>query len=127
MPEETVFFFTINNVDKSTEDLDDALFGRLRAIDFPPRIEALTGILTAGGINTSTQLGLGLLTFFQRLQAHYPLGHGYFAGLTASSDMPLYYMTAIRPLLANHFAAYQPTTLNEIDTLFDECVVRLLP
>ena len=37
IPEDLVFLMTMNNLDKSTEDLDDALFGRIAAVEFPPR------------------------------------------------------------------------------------------
>lgn len=122
IPEKTVFFFTMNNVDKSTEDLDDALFGRLRSVEFRPRVEDLTAMLTEAGVEDPHRSGL--LRFFIGVQRYYPLGHGYFAGITPATDLTLFYLSAVRPVLANHFATYQPETIEKIDSLFDEEVVH---
>lgn len=122
IPEQTVFFFTMNNVDKSTEDLDDALFGRLRSVEFRPRVEDLTSMLSDAGVEEPGKSGL--LRFFIGVQRYYPLGHGYFAGITPATDLTLFYLSAVRPVLANHFASYQPETIEKIDSLFDEEVVH---
>ena len=119
---ETIFFLTMNTVDKSTEDIDDALFGRIRAVEFPPRVEALAEILSKANIQNGVKSGL--LAFFVRLQDYYPLGHGYFAEFQDESDPVQYYLSAIRPVLSNHFGSFEPQTLAAIDTLFDECVVE---
>jgi hypothetical protein len=118
----TIFLFTMNNVDKSTEELDDALFGRLRSVDFPPRVEDLNEMLTSLGMAEPAKAGL--LAFFAGVQRYYPLGHGYFAGLTPASDLTLFYLSAIRPVLANRFASYEPETVEKVDSLFDETVVH---
>lgn len=123
IPEETVLFFTMNTIDKSTEDLDDALFGRIRAVEFPPRVEDLGDILTANGLTEINQSNK-IRAFFQEVQAYYPLGHGYFADLKPDTNLGLFYMSSIRPVLANHFASFEPETLDKIDNLFDEVVIQ---
>lgn len=122
VPEESVFLFTANTIDKSTQELDDALFGRIRVVEFPPRVEDLAELLSTNGFTEAASLRLR--TFFQRVQEFYPLGHGYFADLKANDDAGLYYLTAIRPVLSNHFSAFEPESLAQIDSLFDEIVVR---
>lgn len=120
---DTVFMFTSNTLDKSTHDLDDALFGRVRSVEFPPRVEDLGAILDTKGFTADDSEALR--RFFQSVQEFYPLGHGYFASVEPDSDLALFYMSAIRPVLANHFAAFEPETLDQVDSLFDELVVRL--
>lgn len=122
VPEELVFLFTANTIDKSTQELDDALFGRIRVVEFPPRVEDLAELLASKGFGENASLALR--TFFQRVQEFYPLGHGYFADLEPDADPGLFYLTAIRPVLSNHFSAFEPETLAQIDSLFDEIVVR---
>jgi hypothetical protein len=122
IPVDTVFLFTMNTIDKSTQDIDDALFGRLRAVEFTPRVEDLTEILTTNGI--TDPIKSGLLKFFNGVQRYYPLGHGYFSELHKNTDLVSFYLSAIRPVIANHFAAFEPETLEKIDNLFDEVVVH---
>lgn len=119
---DTVFFFTMNTLDKSTEDIDDALFGRIRSVEFPPRVESLAKMLEDASVDGETRTGL--LSFFAGVQDYYPLGHGYFAEFRGDTEPVEYYLSAIRPVLANHFESFDPHTLAAIDTLFDECVVE---
>ena len=118
IPENLVFLMTMNNLDKSTEDLDDALFGRFAAIEFPPRVEDLTEMLRDAGV--SEDVSERIRTAFAFIQEHYPLGHGYFAGFDSSSDPLVFYQTRIRPVLQAHFENYQPESLALIDNQFDE-------
>ncbi|MCJ8506091.1 AAA family ATPase [Kocuria flava] len=121
IPEGTAIILTLNNLDKSTEDVDDALYGRFRSIYFPPRVEDLRNILDANGI--SVQMADKICEFFVGVQKYYPLGHGYFAEFRSNADPALYYMTAIRPVLANRFGAMRQADLSAIDNLFDETVL----
>src|SRR5258708_30748867 len=50
IPADVVFLMTINTLDKSTADIDDAMFGRFPPLDFPPRIEGLGVITSARGL-----------------------------------------------------------------------------
>lgn len=122
IPEATTFLFTANTIDKSTQELDDAFFGRIRVVDFPPRVEDLVELLSKKRFPEDTSLRIR--SFFQKVQEHYPLGHGYFSNLNPGDDVGLYYLTAIRPVLSNHFAAFEPETLAQIDSLYDELVMR---
>ena len=77
--ENVTFLMTMNTIDKSTEDLDDALLGRVAAVEFPPRPEDLNEMLTNNGVPELVREQLGLL--FAEVLKVYPLGHGYFAGI----------------------------------------------
>ncbi|MFX7973046.1 AAA family ATPase, partial [Acinetobacter baumannii] len=35
---DTMFVFTMNTLDNSTEEVDDALLGRVASVEFPPRV-----------------------------------------------------------------------------------------
>jgi 5-methylcytosine-specific restriction enzyme B len=120
IPENVVFLMTMNTLDKSTEDIDDAMMGRFSAVEFPPRIEDLAEMLTAKAVAPAK--AEKLRDFFAFVQEYYPLGHGYFAALTEATDPIMYYLTRVRPVLANHFKDYKPEQLdlidNKIESLF---------
>ncbi len=117
IPEDTVFFFTMNTIDTSTEDVDDALIGRMSSVFFPPRIEDLNSILTKSGI--SGEKKENILTVFNTILASYPLGHGYFAGIKDEIPFTKYYLHRIRPVLSNHFEAFKPELISQIDNTID--------
>jgi 5-methylcytosine-specific restriction protein B len=121
IPENTVFLMTMNTVDKSTEDVDDALLGRVAAVEFPPRAEELGLMLTANGVPANVRERLGEL--FAEILKVYALGHGYFAGLKDAVDnrqVLRYYKTRVRPVLANFFGDLKREDLFKIDNLVDE-------
>lgn len=125
IPENVVFLMTMNTVDKSTEDVDDALLGRIAAVEFPPRAEDLSLMLTANGIPVNIREQLGQL--FAEILKAYPLGHGYFSGLKGevnNRQIIGYYKTRVRPVLANFFGALKRQDLAKIDNLVDEMFGR---
>jgi 5-methylcytosine-specific restriction protein B len=117
VPRETVIFMTMNTIDASTEDIDDALIGRMASVYFPPRIEDLDSILLANGVDTEN--AEKVKEVFNAIQSSYPLGHGYFANYKGDRDFRLYYLSRIRPVLANHFDSYKPEVLFQIDNAVD--------
>ena len=117
IPEDTVFFFTMNTIDASTEDVDDALIGRMASVNFPPRIEDLNSILVTAGVIDSDRENIK--TVFNTIQSVYPLGHGYFANYKSSSNFLRYYLSRVRPVLCNHFEAFKPELIAQIDNTVD--------
>lgn len=117
IPDDVVFFFTMNTIDTSTEDVDDALVGRMASVYFPPRIEDLNDMLSIAEIEGDTKEKIK--TLFNCILSSYPLGHGYFARYTKTSDFIRYYMSRIRPVLSNHFDAFEPEILAQIDNTVD--------
>lgn len=115
VPVGVVFLFTLNTVDKSTEEVDDALFGRMAAVEFPPRIEDLASVLD--GVDDPYRSALTRL--FVAIQEHYPLGHGYFAQAKKFSDLAEFYLAHVRPVLYAHFNAYDRGVLATIDNVVD--------
>lgn len=118
IPEDTVIIGTFNNLDKSTEDLDDALLGRFAAVEYLPRVEDLISMLEANGIDEETSRKLREL--FTDIQPKYPLGHGYFADLKPESSVISYYRARIRHVLKNHLGGYRDQDLQNIDERVDQ-------
>ena len=115
--EDTCFIFTMNTIDESTEDIDDALLGRLACIEFKPRIEHLNSILKDIGIDEDTINKI--IDIYNFIIEHYPLGHGYFATYNNTMDFKMFYLTRIRPTLQNHFQASRIEILKQVDTMVD--------
>ena len=117
VPEDTIFFFTMNTIDASTEDIDDALIGRMASVNFPPRVEDLNSILVSAGVDDITREKIK--TVFNSILAAYPLGHGYFTNIKATSNFMRFYLSRIRPVLCNHFEAFKPEVVAQIDNIVD--------
>jgi 5-methylcytosine-specific restriction protein B len=118
IPEETLIIALINTLDKSTEDLDDAVYGRMAAIEFPPRVEALTSMLNTACIPPDESQRIR--EFFAMVQASYPLGHGYFATLKAGDSFIPFYKTRVRPVLQAHLDKLRQGELATIDNKVDQ-------
>lgn len=116
--ENVLIIFTLNTLDNSTVDLDDALFGRIAAIEFPPRIESLNEILDGNKISAETKEKISNL--FNFINGFYPLGHGYFADYKPEQDFKFFYLTKIRPVLVNHFNETEPERIESVDNLVDQ-------
>lgn len=121
IPAETVILMTMNTVDKSTEEVDDALMGRVAAVEFPPRPEDLVEMLGAAGL--SEEVVQKISEVYVEILDGYPLGHGYFAGLHGNVDdarFIRYYKARIRPVLLNHYGDLQQAEVDKIDNVVDQ-------
>ncbi len=117
IPEDTLILMTMNTIDSSTEDVDDALIGRVSGVFFPPRVEDLDSILISNGVQTD--VSENIKEVFNSIQKYYPLGHGYFADYKGERSFKQYYLSRIRPVLSNHFASYKPEIIVQIDNVVD--------
>ena len=127
IPEDVVFILTMNNVDKSTEEIDDALMGRIAAIEFCPRPESLMEMLTSNRVPESLRSDLSQL--YARILETYPLGHGYFAGIGQDANEAAviqHYKTRVRPVLLNHLGVLKREEIQKIDNIVDELFGRAL-
>ena len=121
IPTDTIFILTMNTVDKSTEDVDDALMGRVAAVEFPPLASSLLGMMEANRVPHELREQLSQL--YSEILPTYPLGHGYFAGIGENADAHTvirYYKTRIRPVLLNFLGVLRRQDLDKIDNLVDE-------
>ena len=120
IPADVVFVLTMNTVDKSTEDVDDALMGRVAAVEFPPRPSALLDMLNEN--NVPIDLHQQIAELYAEILATYPLGHGYFASLGPETDtvgIILHYKTRVRPVLMNFLGDLKRQELQRIDNIVD--------
>ena len=120
IPEDVVFVMTMNTVDKSTEEVDDALLGRMAAIEFPPRVEDLNNMLLEHKITADLRENIALV--YAEILKVYPLGHGYFAAFQGKTnrDFIIYYKSRIRPVLYNFFGELKGLELDKIDNLVEQ-------
>jgi 5-methylcytosine-specific restriction enzyme B len=118
IPRDTLIICTMNTLDRSTEEIDDALFGRMDAVEFPPRVESLYSMLQEQGVEEPTAEKLREL--FSTIQQYYPLGHGYFAPFSPKSDPITFYLTRLRPVLQKHLQDYRDHELAAIDEKVDQ-------
>lgn len=118
IPNNTKFFFTMNTLDRSTEEIDDALLGRLFAVEFPPRVEDLHTILTKNELSSDVKQSIQEL--FSFISKYYPIGHGYFSSFSERFDFIDYYKSKVRPVLAKHFENYRDSDLKAVDEKIDE-------
>lgn len=125
IPPDVVFILTMNTIDKSTEDVDDALVGRMASVEFPPQPPALRAMLAKNNVPDALHSPLSLL--YADILETYPLGHGYFAGLDHNADATAvirYYKTRIRPVIGNYLGVLKKQELEKIDNVVDELFGR---
>lgn len=118
---DTLIIMTMNTVDKSTEEVDDALMGRVAAIEFPPRSEDLVQMLSGNGVPEDTIQKISEV--YVEILDGYPLGHGYFSGINGAIEKPKlisYYKSRVRPVLVNHFGDLQRAEIDKIDNVVDQ-------
>lgn len=118
---EVVFILTMNTIDKSTEDVDDALVGRMAAVEFPPQPPALLAMLEEN--NVPDDLHSPLSRLYADILPTYPLGHGYFADLDHNADPTAvirHYKARVRPVLRNYLGVLKEQELQRIDNVVDE-------
>jgi 5-methylcytosine-specific restriction endonuclease McrBC GTP-binding regulatory subunit McrB len=113
IPADVLILCTMNTLDRSTEDVDDAIFGRMAAVEFPPRVEDLHAMLNAN--NVPLDVGEKIRELFAAIQLAYPLGHGYFASFRNNTSPIEFYATRIRPVLQKHLQNYRDDDLKSID------------
>ena len=121
IPPDVVFILTMNTIDKSTEDVDDALVGRMASVEFPPQPPALHAMLAENDVPENLHDPLGQL--YADILLAYPLGHGYFAGLDRNANPTTiigYYKARVRPVLRNHLGVLKEQELQRIDNVVDE-------
>ncbi len=118
MPEDLTLVVTMNTLDQSTEEIDDALLGRFACIEFPPRVEDLLDVLSVNQV--PQDIVDKLCELFAFIQPSYELGHGYFVKFTKTSNPIDVYVNNIRPVLQKHLANYADADLDNIDRKVDQ-------
>jgi len=122
IPKEVTIICTMNTLDRSTEEIDDALFGRMLAIEFQPRVEDLHKMLSDKGIDEG--ISEKLRELFATILRYYPLGHAYFADFTPKTNPIDYYLSRVRPVLQKHLQNYRDDDIQAIDEKVDSLFTK---
>lgn len=119
VPENLYLIATMNNIDKSTFDIDFAVLRRFGQLDLKPDPVALAKMLREDNC-TDEQLIRILCTLLSEVQQFYPLGHGYFKGVKTKDDLPLIYRRSIRPVVKSYLGEDRHDDLGNVDKIFEK-------
>jgi len=117
IPPDLYLVATLNNIDKSTYDLDYAFRRRFGQIEMLPDSSNLEIILRENGC-TDIDFVRILLSAFNEIQVHYPLGHAYFKSVSDRDSLKAAYRRVIRPTIEAYLGQYRQDTLGKIDSIF---------
>lgn len=117
VPDNLVILATMNDLDKSTEEMEFALRRRFAQITVPPSTEALRELL-AGRLGADELDELCLLLNSVVEDGEYPLGHTYFKDLDGIDELPKLYRRRIRPSVEEYHGEYRREQLEMIDDMF---------
>lgn len=119
IPDNLVIMATMNNLDKSTEDMEFALRRRFAQITVPPSTEALRDLLS-GQVDPDEINELCLLLNSVIEDGEYPLGHTYFKDLNSIDELTKLYRRRIRPSVKEYHGEYRREQLEMIDEMFQK-------
>ena len=107
----------MNNIDKSTYDLDFAFRRRFGEVDVIPSGDKLEEILKVNGCSDEGFIRI-IRSAFQELQFHYPLGHAYFKTVKDRDSLKSAYRRVIRPTIESFLGQYRKDQLQKVDSIF---------
>jgi hypothetical protein len=108
---------TLNNLDKSTYDLDFAFRRRFGQVDVLPDVNKLEEILKYNGCADEDFIRI-LRSVFMEVQIHYPLGHVYFKTVIDRDSLKATYRFVIRPTIHAYLGEYRSEELIKVDNIF---------
>lgn len=123
VPDNLVIIGTMNNLDKSTEEMEFALRRRFSEIEVPPSTEELRNILGKQDNydwDPDELNELALLLNMVNDEGEYPLGHTYFKDTNGLNELLKIYRRRIRPSIKQYFGEYQEEQLELVDDLFQQ-------
>jgi 5-methylcytosine-specific restriction endonuclease McrBC GTP-binding regulatory subunit McrB len=118
IPSDITFIFTMNTLDKSVTIIDDALFGRVASVEFPPMVEELENLLQKNEVDEDTRSKIR--DIFNIINASYPMGHAFFVDYKGGDDFIAFYSARIRPVLQKHLENLRQQELSTIDEKVDQ-------
>lgn len=123
IPPDLYVVATLNNLDKSTFDLDFALRRRFGQVEVRPSADKLMEILEAAGCQDQDFRRI-LRSAFVQIQQSYPLGHAYFLGVKDRPTLAAAYRRVIRPTIEAYLGQYRQEQYNRVDSILKRvCVV----
>lgn len=117
IPDDLYIIATMNNLDKSTFDLDFALQRRFGQVDVLPNAADLETIMIAAGCKDEGLIRI-VRSAFHEIQTIYPLGHAYFKGVQDRESLKQMYRRVIRPTIAAYLGQYRQDDLDKADSIF---------
>ena len=109
---------TMNNIDKSTFDIDFAILRRFHQLELAPDPIALARMVREDGC-ADEQLIRIVCTLLSEVQQFYPLGHGYFKGMRTREDLVVIYRRSIRPAVKLYLGEDRRQELSNVDKIFE--------
>jgi hypothetical protein len=108
---------TLNDLDKSTYDLDFAFRRRFGQIEATPNTDALENVVRNAGCNDQDFIRI-LRGMFNGTQQIYPLGHAYFKSVKDRETLRATYRRVIRPTIKAYLGQYRKDDLDRVDAIF---------
>jgi len=121
IPENLYIIATMNNIDKSTYDIDFAILRRFGQLKVNPSPTSLANMLRNDGCVNEDLIRI-VCSLLSEVQQFYPLGHGYFKGLKNKEDLKKIYRRSIRPVISAYLGEYRQSDIIEIDKLFQKAL-----
>jgi 5-methylcytosine-specific restriction enzyme B len=117
LPENIVFVATMNSLDKSVTEIDDAFDRRMGKIELAPDPELLLRLLRENG--TDDQLSVRISSFLSWVSVKYPLGHTFFLNVRDEESLRRLWETQLRFIFDKRFR-HEPNVFREILDKFIE-------
>ena len=117
IPPNVFMIATMNNVDRSTFEVDFAIRRRFGELKVEPDPTALAQMLRDDGCKNEELIHIAS-SLLGQVQSIYPLGHAYFKGLVTRDDLPKIYRRSIRPTIESYLGEFRIDDLKEIDKIF---------
>lgn len=121
IPENLYIIATMNDVDRSTFEIDFAVRRRFGELRIDPDATALAKMLQQGDCKDEELIKIAC-SLLNQIQPIYPLGHSYFKNLVSREDLAKVYRRSIRPMIANYLGEFRAKELHEIDKIFRKAV-----
>lgn len=116
IPPDLYLIATLNDLDKTTYDLDFAFRRRFGQIEVTPDQNALEEVLRASGCNDEIFIRI-LRSAFWEIQTYYRLGHAYFKSVKDRETLKSAYRRVIRPTIESYLGQYKRQEMDKIDSI----------
>ncbi len=121
IPPNLYLIATLNDIDKSTFDLDFAFRRRFGQVEIRPDANQLEEIVRKAGCTDEDLLRI-LRAAFNETQPYYPLGHAYFKNVQDRESLTAAYRRVIRPTIAAYLGQYRHQELEKVDSIFKRVI-----
>ncbi|OQY85419.1 MAG: hypothetical protein B6D41_14355 [Chloroflexi bacterium UTCFX4] len=117
IPPDLYLIATLNDIDKSTYDLDFAFRRRFGQVEVKPSADLLEQVLRNAGSTDEDFIRI-LRAAFNEVQPYYRLGHAYFKYVNERESLIAAYRQVIRPTVAAYLGQYRQDEMQKVDSIF---------